>query len=178
MIRLADRYPQAHNIYISTICNGPSTSYGARMPNFIKEQSEQGRQVCNGRPWDCHTEPVGLYHPVFNEFHDTMESTEPFYADAATYDATDRIFYVFSNLYRGKNKRASAIEEPLRIFLGRAFTLTRANKVESDGVTIQSYGQSTVYLMIHELKNEIGDGGSSLTTKAILPIKDTGVLVS
>jgi len=30
-----------------------------------------------------------LYHPVFNEFHDAMESTEPFYADAATYDVID-----------------------------------------------------------------------------------------
>ena len=46
MIRLADRYPQARNIYISAICDGPSASYGARMPNFIKEQSErQGRRV-------------------------------------------------------------------------------------------------------------------------------------
>jgi len=41
MIRLADRYPQARNIYISAICDGPSAAYGARMPNFIKEQSEQ-----------------------------------------------------------------------------------------------------------------------------------------
>ena len=89
-----------------------------------------------------------------------MENTKPFYADAATYDAIDRIFDVFYNLYRDKNKRASAIEEPLRTLLGRAFTLTRANKVESDGVMIQSCGQSTVYLMIHELKNEIGVSGS------------------
>ena len=46
------------------------------------------------------------------------------------------------------------------------------------GVMIQSCGQSTVNLMIHKLKNEIGDGGSTLTTEAVLPIKDTGVLVS
>jgi len=51
MIRLADRYPQARNIYISAICDGPSASYGARMPNFIKEQSErQGRQFVMGLP--------------------------------------------------------------------------------------------------------------------------------
>ena len=149
MIRLADHYPQARNIYILAICDGPSASYGTRMPNFIKEQSEgQDRQVCNGRPWDCHAEPVGLYHPVFNEFHDAIESTKPFYADAATYDAIDHIFDVFSNLCRDKNKRASAIEEPLQTLIGRAFTLTRANKVESDVVMIQSCGQFTVYLMI------------------------------
>jgi len=56
MIRLADRYSQARNIYISAICD---------------------------------------YHPVFNEFHDTMENTKPFYTDAATYDAIDRILMSF-----------------------------------------------------------------------------------
>jgi len=149
MIRLADHYPQAHNIYILAICDGPSASYGARIPNFIKEQSErQDRQVCNGCSWDYHTEPVSLYHPVFNKFHDAMESTKPFYADAATYNAIDRIFDVFSNLCRDKNKRASAIEEPLQTLIGQVFTLTRANKVKSDVVIIQSCGQFTVYLMI------------------------------
>ena len=76
---------------------------------------------------------MGLYHPVVNEFHDATENTKPFYADAATYNAVDRVFDVFSNLYRDKNKRASAIEEPLQMLLGRVFTLTRANKVESEG---------------------------------------------
>ena len=76
---------------------------------------------------------MGFYHPVFNEFHDAMENTKPCYADAATYDAVDRVFDVFSNLYRDKNKRASTIEEPLQTLLGRVFTLTRANKVESEG---------------------------------------------
>jgi len=60
--------------------------------------------VCNSCPWDCHTEPVGLYHPVFNELHDAMENTKPFYADAATYNVIDHVFDVFSNLYRDKNK--------------------------------------------------------------------------
>jgi len=40
MIRLADRYPQARNIYISAICDGPSAAYGAKVSNIIKEQSE------------------------------------------------------------------------------------------------------------------------------------------
>jgi len=56
MIRLADHYLQARNIYISAICDGPS---GAKVANFIKEQSErQGRQfvmVAHGtatpNPW-------------------------------------------------------------------------------------------------------------------------------
>ena len=69
---------------------------------------------------------------MFNKFHDAMENTKPFYADAATYDAIDRIFYVFSNLYRDEDKRASAIEGPLRTLLGRAFTFTKVNEVQSD----------------------------------------------
>ena len=51
MIRIADRYPQACNIYISAICDGPSASYGAKVSNIIKEQSErQGRQFVMGLP--------------------------------------------------------------------------------------------------------------------------------
>ena len=64
MIRLADRYSQARNIYISAICDGPSASYGAKVSNFIKEQSErQGRQVemvahgtATQNPWACTTQ--------------------------------------------------------------------------------------------------------------------------
>jgi len=33
MIRLADCYPQASNIYILAICDGPSVSYGAKVSN-------------------------------------------------------------------------------------------------------------------------------------------------
>ena len=161
MIRLANHYPQARNLYISAVRDGPSASYGAKLSNFLKEQSEgKGREVWNGRPLDYHAEPVGLYHPVFNEFHDAMENTEPFYADAATYDAIDHIFYVFSSLHKDENKRASAIEGPLRILLDRAFIATRASKVESDGVIVQPCGRSIAYLMIQELKNEIGEGSS------------------
>ena len=51
MIRLADRYPRARNIYISAICDGPFASYGAKVSNIIKEQSErQGRQFVMGLP--------------------------------------------------------------------------------------------------------------------------------
>jgi len=56
---------------------------------------------------------MGLYHPVFNKFHDEIENTKPFYTDAATHNAIDCIFDVFSNLYRDKNKQASTIEESL-----------------------------------------------------------------
>ena len=100
--------------------------------------------------------------------HDAMENTKPFYADAATYDAIDHIFYVFSDLYKDEDKRASAIQRPLRTLLGRAFTITKVDKVESDGVMHQPCGHFTAYLMIYELKNEIGEGGSDPYNQASL----------
>jgi len=68
--------------------------------------------------------------------------------------------YTTRCLHKDENKRASAIEGPLRILLDRAFIATRASKVESDGVIVQPCGRSIAYLMIQELKNEIGEGSS------------------
>ena len=89
-----------------------------------------------------------------------MEDTEPFCADAATYDAVRNIMNAFSDIREDSNERASAIEEFLKTLLDRAFTSTTAKKVKSDGVMTQPCGQFTAYLMILEMKNEIGEGGS------------------
>ena len=49
-------------------------------------EGQQKHPVLNGRLIDCHAEPIGLYHPVFNEFQDAMANPEPLYYDAATYN--------------------------------------------------------------------------------------------
>jgi len=145
--------------YLSAVRNGPPASGGAKIGNFAEEQ-KLSRAVWNGRPSERHAEPLGLYHPVFSEFHDAMEDTEPFCADAATYDAVRNIMNAFSDIREDSNERASAIEEFLKTLLDRAFTSTTAKKVKSDGVMTQPCGQFTAYLMILEMKNEIGEGGS------------------
>jgi len=48
-------------------------------------EGQQKHPVLNGRPIDCHAEPIGLYHLVFNEFQDAMANPEPLCYDAATY---------------------------------------------------------------------------------------------
>ena len=96
--------------------NGPSASGGAKIGNFVEEQ-KLSRAVWNGRPSECHAKPLGLYHPVFNKFHNAMEDTEPFCADVATYDAVRNIMDAFSKIHDDENKRASTIEESLKILL-------------------------------------------------------------
>jgi len=103
-----------------------------------------------------HTEPIGLYHPVFNEFQHAMKNTEPFDADVATYDAISDIFGLFSQIYPEKKDRVKAINGHLGALLGRQFTVVEADGVKSDGVVDQPCGDSKAYLVIMEVKNEIG----------------------
>ena len=76
--------------------------------------------------------------------------------DVATYDAVRDLFYVFSQVHDDETERAGAMDEPLRTLLGRQ--LLSANRDKSAGVLTQSCGRSTAYLIIQEVKDEIGEG--------------------
>jgi len=59
-------------------------------PATVKGQEK--RPILNGRPCKSHAEPIGLYHPVFNEFQNAMGNTEPLCADVATYSTVRNLF--------------------------------------------------------------------------------------
>ena len=121
---------------------------------FTKEQSED--PIWSDRPYKNNADPIGLYHPVFNEFQDAMKNTGPFDADVATYNTITDIFGVFSQMYPKEKDRAEAINGHLRALLGRELTVVEADGVKFDGVVDQPCGRSKAYLIIMAVKNEIG----------------------
>lgn len=78
--------------------------------------------------------------------------------NAATYDGVRTIFAAFSHIYEYDSNRAATIKEPLEALLGAQFAEVEVEDVDSDGAVIQKCGDSTAYLLIEEVRNEIGRG--------------------
>ena len=96
-----------------------------------------------------------------------MESTK-FRADTDTYAKIRELFVAFSHLYVDEDHRVRAIKEPLRALLGREPLVVQADKVKSDGAIFQSCGEFTAYILVQEVKNEIGTAHSDPFTQGSL----------
>jgi hypothetical protein len=125
------------------------------MPAFQIEQNK--RPVLNGRPSYNYGLPVGLFHPIFDSFQ-AARKEDLSYADAETYASVRELFKASADIYLTKDDRISAINKPLLKLLGRKFLNIFGPSVESDGVLYQHCGLSNAYLLIREVKNEIGSG--------------------
>jgi hypothetical protein len=74
------------------------------------------------------------------------------------YSSVRALFEAFARIYDTEANRFAAIEDLLVTLLGRAFDDTGARGVRSNGVMAESCGPSKGYLIILEVKNEIGTG--------------------
>ena len=124
------------------------------MPAFAKEQSK--RPVYNGRPQENSGLPIGLFHPVFNDFHAAMRSTEALYAGEKTYSAVRGLFQACADLYDSEEKRVKAVNPFISELLEISFASNKEAGVNSDGVVTEHCGTSMAYVAIQEVKNEIG----------------------
>ena len=158
--------PLARIHEITVALRAIKVSSAAQVVNFAEGQRKH--PVLNGRPINCHAEPIGLYHPVFNDFQDAMANPEPLCYDATTYSAVRSIFDVFSRIYDDEKERVATIQEHLQTLLGRRLGVVAGQGVISDGVISTSCRTSTAYLLIQEVKNEIGTGHSDPYNQASL----------
>jgi hypothetical protein len=55
------------------------------------EAQQKCAEILSGRPWTSVGPPVGLYHPVFDQFRDYMQETTPTYRTASSPDDHDSI---------------------------------------------------------------------------------------
>lgn len=134
--------------------NAPLPSSSAAMPALWDEQKK--RPVLNGRPDNNFGPPIGLFHPVFNSFQAALKIPEPTYADAQTYNSVKELFCAVTAIYNNKADRIVAIDKHLSTLLGTHFIDVYSTGVLSDGVMVHSTGICTAYLVIREVKNEIG----------------------
>ncbi|KAG6836982.1 hypothetical protein H0H93_016935 [Arthromyces matolae] len=139
----------------------PPPSSAASMPVFRTEQ--QKRPVLNGRPFENSGPPVGLFHPVFNNFRAMMDE-EPFYSDAATYSAAMDLVQKSAYIYENEAQRLETIVECLDEFLGISFSFEEVNG--SARSIHLSCGPAAAYPAHLVGKNEIGTGQTDPFTQA------------
>jgi hypothetical protein len=128
------------------------------MPTFLNEQ--QKKPVLNGRPAGNFGPPIGLFHPVFNSFQAAMRNSDRTHGDTETYQLVRELFRAAAGIYERKDERVKEIDEYLPRLLGTSFLPIRAFGVESDGVVFQAVGTCFAYLVIREVKNEMGTGSA------------------
>jgi hypothetical protein len=128
------------------------------MPKFQIEQEK--RPVLNGRPDNNFGLPIGLFVPLFNSFDDLMRSHGRINADEYMYSSVKDLFEVSAGIYSTEEARTAAVKVLLATLLGKRFDDIGAPGVKSNGVMFQSCGLSRGYLLILEVKNEIGTGSA------------------
>ncbi len=122
----------------------PNPSSAATLPAYQEGQNK--KPILNGRPQRNYGPPIGLFHPVFNDFHAAMTSSEPVYTDAEMCSSIKALFEAFADIYDTVAERTTAIDKHLKAILGTPFIVVKAKGVESDGAVVQNYGASVAYL--------------------------------
>ena len=81
-------------------------------------------------------------------------------ADYETYASIRELFSASADIYQTKERRISAIDQHLDDLLNACFVGLATPSVMSDGVVVHMWSKSQAHLVIREVKNEIGTGGS------------------
>ncbi|KAI5117971.1 hypothetical protein M0805_004905 [Coniferiporia weirii] len=146
---------QARDVEMTRKAHRPS--FAAPMPAFMMEQ--KSRPVLNGRPCVNFGLPVGLFHPIFDSFQAAMKDDRT-HPDPETYTLVRELFKASAEIYETEDDRISEIDRHLTPLLGNIFMDVRTPDVKSDGVMVQPCGPSIAYLVIRQVKNEMGTGGA------------------
>ncbi|KAI0296951.1 hypothetical protein B0F90DRAFT_1635421 [Multifurca ochricompacta] len=138
------------------------------MPFFIQEQ--KNRPLLNGRPINQFGPPIGLFHPVFNSFQAAMASKEPVRVDRQAHSNLRKLLASCADLYTLELPRVKTINIYLNALLGASLTSVSVpnTSTSADGVIIHTSCNSYAYLVIEEVKNEIGTGNADPYTQASL----------
>ncbi|CAE6465106.1 unnamed protein product [Rhizoctonia solani] len=140
-------------------------SSSAAQPKNFRAQQKGPNFINNGRPADKEGPPIILFHPVFGRFLTQLRSTDPI--DPQVYRHTVDHFIVSQDLYEHETKHPEARDEvtctSLRDLLGDTLSKVTANGVQADG-TITGWDATRIIIM--EMKNEIGTGGSDPSIQA------------
>ncbi|KAG6892706.1 hypothetical protein C0992_012880, partial [Termitomyces sp. T32_za158] len=143
---------QERDVEIARIALAPSSA--AAMPDFVGQQKK--KPVLNGRPLHNFGLPIGLFHPVFNSLHSDIRSKESIYLDTEIYYSVSELWNAFARIYHSKYDRIKAISHPLAELLDDTFQVREICGTESSGIITDQCGLGTAYLVIKEVKNEIG----------------------
>lgn len=129
----------------------------AQVENILSQQGKY--PVYNGRPGELSGPPIGLFHSVFNDFERGLKENDPIDIDIRK--NVRSLIEASTNVYYGEKGRMEAITPFLTTLFSGELLVTSKSNVQSDGVLLaKSIRDWNAYILIFELKNEIGAGGS------------------
>jgi hypothetical protein len=102
--------------------------------------------------------PVGLFHPVFNEFEKNPKGNDPIPCEMRL--DVHEFMQINADIRENEGPRLDKFETALYTTLfGVRPPVTRSENVWSDGAITVTYRLGNTCLLILELKNEFGTGG-------------------
>ncbi|KIJ57044.1 hypothetical protein M422DRAFT_23158 [Sphaerobolus stellatus SS14] len=116
---------------------------------------QQKRPVLNGRPHYNSGPPVGLFHPVFDEFLNMIKQGEEEPVSPGMYQTVKELFESFSAIYDSEASRSEAITPLLNKLIGDDMLDFGNGSVQCDGVPCHTV---TAYPLHWVIKNEAGGG--------------------
>ncbi|KAG9084343.1 hypothetical protein FRC06_004116, partial [Ceratobasidium sp. 370] len=144
---------------------GNSASVAAVHSQFAVEQQHSETAILNGRPQERVGLPVQLFHPVFDTFTKTMESTN--LLPPSKYVHTEELLHASQDIYR-EDGREGALMSHLIIALASTIDNEPVPNCNAAGVVkfVDTATASNAYCAIIEVKNEIGTGECDPTIQA------------
>lgn len=149
---------QVRNVKAAQRAASPST--GALVSNFQAHQSGAAK-ILNGRPIENLAPPLGLYHPVFDDYLECRKSEEE--VPLLIKKDVQKYMELSAKIYSSEAERFDNIKEVLTNLIGPALDVS-ARKVKSDGImAMRSLNTHAYYLIV-----EIGTGAVDPLTQASL----------
>lgn len=144
---------------------GPPSTVAARH-EFFKQQRKE--IILNGRPPNCVGPPIFLYHEVFSKFSSDFNN-ENLDLSNGLCAWTSELIETMANEHINEDSRKNAFINHITEFIGKLLEVRIEDGSSNDGMLLieTACGENGLRI-IHEIKNEIGEGGSDPTIQATL----------
>ena len=127
-----------------------------------------------GRPFDKQGLPVGLYHPIFDEFEALLN--DPTTTNYITHGQLSKISEFCTAavaIYRKEKDRVDAMSDLLGNILYPPITpIHTASNALSDGTIVTIAHGMSLYRAILEWKNDMGEGGCDPVKQGCFSFRD------
>ncbi|CAI2195391.1 17701_t:CDS:2, partial [Funneliformis geosporum] len=144
---------------------GPPSSVAARH-EFFKQQRQE--IILNGRPSNCIGPPIFLYHEVFSKFSSDFNN-EKLDLSNGLCAWTNELIETMANEHMNEDSRKNEFINHITKFIDKLLEVKIEDGSSNDGMLLieTACGENGLRI-IHEIKNEIGEGGSDPTIQVTL----------
>ncbi|KZT02786.1 uncharacterized protein LAESUDRAFT_388704 [Laetiporus sulphureus 93-53] len=158
-------YEEEQDKNVEAAKKAPTPSQAASLRQFEHIQKGPG-WVLNGRPAQRVGPPIGLYHPVFDEFKEKLKGDGEISLDVRR--LVREFITASASVYQTKEDRMKGIQHTLGKLVGGPLEKVVGEGFASDRVLLAATNEWSAKILICEVKNEIGTGIVDPYTQACL----------